>query len=718
MKSHLSLALSCALLFLPSEMRAATYTWTGGVDNTWSNAGNWSPGGGPPSANTDTAQFLTVPASTTTITDVSAFTLGHFIGSLPNPITLNVSLLGLSLTSLPTPATVDVSGSATYNFSATPIAISTAALQITNTLQSGASLKFGSITLGPGMVINGTGTTEFAGTSSGPNAVTVNGGTLNLNAGSGPSISSNSFTINTGAQAKVINFANQFSASTVITLNGTAQFSTSGTQTVSNVVWGSPSATLSGTGTLTSTSGFANSGTVKPGSDSSVGTLSLVGNYSQTAAGTLFINVQGSEASKLNVSGTASLDGTLTVNLLSDLSDFSQSIPILDASAISGEFATVNYTNFPAGLEAGVTYSPSQIWLTFEDPEAFSSFIGFQDTLFNQVNQRTLLAISRNRAVRGRLAATGANTLASWSDPASLKPEQLIASLDPMPYEQEYCLSEACNPFSAYVSVLGSIGDLDSFSGQNGYDFHSVGGLAGFDYAGYYAGVGGQLGAQKIKGDVDHHGGHFDIVSAFGRLYATYVPLECYDWFLEGSLEGTLAWYDIHRNAYSLTAKSKPKGWGWDAYLASGYDFNWNCFRVTPLAAIQYIDVRVDSYHEHGAGAQNVDVGNQKAHSFRTMLGLGGAATWCRPCFSGHFEVHGYWQHDYSDQKGSVVIASSGFNLTSNVQLLRAGRNFGIAGAEFKGLFKYDLSVIGNYDFQWNNKMHANYLCLTLSKSF
>ena len=77
--------------------------------------------------------------------------------------------------------------------------------------------------------------------------------------------------------------------------------------------------TLFGTGTVNGN--VISSGTVAPGN--SPGFLDITGNYTQTAAGTLSLEIAGRDPNvpqydRLRVTGNASIDGTLHVDLLND----------------------------------------------------------------------------------------------------------------------------------------------------------------------------------------------------------------------------------------------------------------------------------------------------------------------------------------------------------------------------------------------------------------
>jgi hypothetical protein len=83
------------------------------------------------------------------------------------------------------------------------------------------------------------------------------------------------------------------------------------------------------------------------GQPGSPGTLTIVGDYTQTAGGNLVIEIGGTNAGtdfdQLNITGQATLDGTLTVNLINGFQPASgQSFTVMTFGSGSGAFATLN----------------------------------------------------------------------------------------------------------------------------------------------------------------------------------------------------------------------------------------------------------------------------------------------------------------------------------------------------------------------------------------
>ncbi|MFI5455338.1 MAG: Ig-like domain-containing protein [Isosphaerales bacterium] len=102
------------------------------------------------------------------------------------------------------------------------------------------------------------------------------------------------------------------------------------------------------------------------------GTLSIGGDYQQTASATLTVQVGGDAVSGLFFdqvsSSSAELDGTLNVGLYEFNSGYipkvGDSFTILTAGSVSGTFATINFPTLAGGLIFEATYNPTSVTLT------------------------------------------------------------------------------------------------------------------------------------------------------------------------------------------------------------------------------------------------------------------------------------------------------------------------------------------------------------------
>jgi hypothetical protein len=101
----------------------------------------------------------------------------------------------------------------------------------------------------------------------------------------------------------------------------------------------------------TITGDVTNAGTLDLIIGTSVNALNVTGNYTQTSAGTMTANLAGTTSNgKLNVSGTAYLDGTLNVQLIDGFMPYpGNQFLIIWANQLSGTFASMNLPGLTQG---------------------------------------------------------------------------------------------------------------------------------------------------------------------------------------------------------------------------------------------------------------------------------------------------------------------------------------------------------------------------------
>jgi len=113
----------------------------------------------------------------------------------------------------------------------------------------------------------------------------------------------------------------------------------------------------------------SSSGTVMPSdSRTTTGKLQITGGYTQTAMGALDANITGANSGQfnvLNVTGTATLGGTLNIKLLNNFVPLiGATFEILTARKVTGVFATVNGTVINSSEHFTVTYNSDNVTLT------------------------------------------------------------------------------------------------------------------------------------------------------------------------------------------------------------------------------------------------------------------------------------------------------------------------------------------------------------------
>ncbi len=123
---------------------------------------------------------------------------------------------------------------------------------------------------------------------------------------------------------------------------------------------------LSGVGTISGN--LTNGGVVNPGGTGTAGTLTITGNYIQTASGVLNIELGGTTAGAFDVlaiSGTATLDGTLNVSVINAYSPtVSDTFAVLTYASQTGVFATLTGLDLGGGMMLSPAYNAADFTLT------------------------------------------------------------------------------------------------------------------------------------------------------------------------------------------------------------------------------------------------------------------------------------------------------------------------------------------------------------------
>ncbi len=117
---------------------------------------------------------------------------------------------------------------------------------------------------------------------------------------------------------------------------------------------------LAGTGTLDPlTVTIHNGGTLEPGSPGTPGTMTITGNLVFQSGAIYLVQIGPGGAGRTNVSGTATLDGTISADFLPGAA-IAHQYTLLHSGGLGGtSFATFNTINLPAGLTATLTYVPN-----------------------------------------------------------------------------------------------------------------------------------------------------------------------------------------------------------------------------------------------------------------------------------------------------------------------------------------------------------------------
>jgi predicted pyridoxine 5'-phosphate oxidase superfamily flavin-nucleotide-binding protein len=220
----------------------------------------------------------------------------------------------------------------------------------------------------------GTGITRFDGTFTTTGTLNPQVGTLSLN---NPFTNASTVFIEPGATLAVTGDYTQTAGTTVVDGN----LSPTGNVSIQGGL-------LQGSGTINAN--VTNAATTGPGD--SPGVLTIVGNYTQSAAGTLAIELGGTNAGQdydqFAVTGTATLDGTLSVQLINGFQPSAgESFQFLTYASSSGTFATVNGLDLGNGKRLRLDYNPSDAALTVVRTVSAegTTISGVEAKSFNQV---------------------------------------------------------------------------------------------------------------------------------------------------------------------------------------------------------------------------------------------------------------------------------------------------------------------------------------------
>ena len=123
---------------------------------------------------------------------------------------------------------------------------------------------------------------------------------------------------------------------------------------------------LGGSGTIAAN--VQNAAEIDIGSADAAGMLTISGDYTQTSTGVLSLKIGGYNAGtdfdQLNVTGTATLDGTINISLLNGFMPApGDGFQILTFGAVTGDFATYNGLDLGGGLSFAPVYDSDSLTL-------------------------------------------------------------------------------------------------------------------------------------------------------------------------------------------------------------------------------------------------------------------------------------------------------------------------------------------------------------------
>ncbi len=513
------------------------------------------------------------------------------------------------------------------------------------------------------------------------------------------------------------------SSATGATLGGNVSVTTGGTVSGHGTIGGS----------LTNTSG-----TVAPGG--SVGTLTVTGNYTQGPTGTLAVQLTPAAASKLAVTGTVSLQGSL--DILSGPSGyvpFSQYVILTSGGGITGTFNTVT-GSLPA-IPLSVNYQTNEIFLQLSgftgatpDQIAVATVLNGQianatGDFLNMLNLAVVLPAGQMQQalsslggqIYGNLGQVALQDRRIFLDALTARTQTLGGAWPASAFgggmQGAWGSSEKALKFAQLGSAL-SVHDQQIMSDVNSYatppsgssggiwargfgQFGSISGSSGALGSSYATG-GGIIGADILSDPRDVFG--FAVGGGQSSVSLSTNPETGTISFFQGGIYGAREFdfglvldgsaiyahdiYDVSRGivlpGVSRSASSTHGGDDGVLEIGLGRTFFYNDLRVLPRAELSYFHIGQSNFSEAGASSLDLSVTPADLNALYSRVGV----TLVKPVMLADTalvpELRVAWLHNYMDTYGRFNASFAGAPTASFTELgAPVGRDAAEIGAGF-----------------------------------
>ena len=569
---------------------------------------------------------------------------------------------------------------------------------------------------------------------------TGSGGQVNFNLGSGGSFTTN---------GSITNVPTVNVNSGMLTVGSLSGNTISGASRF-NIASGA-TATLNGNvaSALTSNAGLVNVGT---------NSISITGNYTQTATGQLGVSVSGSTFGSLNVSGTANIGSTGTGVALHFLTDSPlTSLTVLTSGGITvSPTPTASSDSTDPWLQNPIASAVgNNLVITFAAPSP-AQINNIYDVIVAPVpgpltgtdKQNEIQAINGVRQLLDNLAGNRTVGQGLLGTLQSMNPQQLaqfFRQIQPsmLASAQSLIATALSNNGGMTTSLSGRLLALREAGGMSAGDEPGRGftvwakpfiegfsqgvkeGVSGFTATSYGASIGAdtlirpdmRIGAAVMLSESDISfsgplsGNRNTALSVQAGLYGTWFMN---DFFIDGVIAAGFNRYNTKENisAFGTTRNANFGGTQYSGKIAAGYDWHANGVILTPSIALQELHLDIDRHSTNGGGLFDMNVAAQSVDITQLKLGSRFAYPVERPeGWTITPEMHGYYVRNLNVSRivtsASFLAGGSFINTSPARDPDIADLGLGLTIAQ-KGPFA--LSAVYDYSFGQTTKDSTFYL--------
>lgn len=369
------------------------------------------------------------------------------------------------------------------------------------------------------------------------------------------------------------------------------------------------------------------------------------GNYTQSPAGTLVVEVSPAAASQLVVGGHASLAGTLA--LAYDPGTYAQrTYTPLRAGSVSGSFAAVTGRVPTAGLHQAVRIDPTDVQLALTGaapipppgpppppppgPPAPIVVAPSNDTIFgattsalvfNGQQANAILLDRLDERLGGLDDAPPAGELASGGGSTQLAAAGNLAALA----QFASLLPQAAGRYGGWFRGVGSFGSLEGNASAPRFSADAGGFLAGLDRP-LAPGFLGGFAAGYTHSAVNEQAASSAAVDT--ARFAFYGGGEWGPAVVSTAVSYAHDWIDTGRGFYGIGTAAESHGGNEAAAGAqTARFFQFDAAALAAKAGVQYLHLGESEFSENGANGLDLASGNRSTDSFQPYLRLAATRT-------------------------------------------------------------------------------------------